>query len=109
MEYPEAFDQLMFGLRLATTPVYHYYAKANTADHKVTATGWDIMRGSTFDNDKPRAHRSPTTEKYAGTRLGRQELYAEVLTEQEGALWSPIKIENQRIDISEVPDSSESW
>jgi predicted phage terminase large subunit-like protein len=36
-------------------------------------------------------------EKYENTRLGRQELYAEVLDEVEGALWQPQMIEKSRI------------
>ena len=49
-----------------------------------------ISTGSTFDNA---ANLAPTyiqavKDAYEGTRLGRQELYAEVLEEAEGALWS---------------------
>ena len=49
-----------------------------------------ITGGSTFDNA---ANLAPTfleavTTAYEGTRLGRQELYAEMLEEAEGALWT---------------------
>ena len=41
-------------------------------------------------------------EKYENTRLGRQELYAEVLDDVEGALWSPSMIEKTRV--KEIPE-----
>lgn len=42
--------------------------------------------------------------KYAGTRLGRQELDAEVLDDTPGALWTRSGIEQTRIKQSELPD-----
>jgi phage terminase large subunit-like protein len=49
-----------------------------------------VVRGSTFDNA---ANLSPNAlqelrRRYEGTRLGRQELYGELLDDVEGALWS---------------------
>ncbi len=63
-----------------------------------------ITRGSTFDNS---SNLSPTfletvKARYDGTRLGRQELYAEVLEDIEGALWKHALIENSRRTI--VPE-----
>ena len=57
-----------------------------------------VTRGSTFDNS---ANLSPRflgklREDYEGTRLGRQELYAELLDEAEGALWNRDMIEAAR-------------
>ena len=55
----------------------------------------------TFPNcPDPKA--SILSEKYENTRLGRQELYAEVLDDVEGALWSPSMIEKTRV--KEIPD-----
>ncbi len=50
-------------------------------------TWW--VRGSTFDNAAHLAAPFLATvrERYEGTALGRQELYAEVLSEAPGALW----------------------
>jgi predicted phage terminase large subunit-like protein len=87
----------MFGLRLGTdprvivtttprpTPLIRSIAKA--ADTHIT-------RGSTFDNS---ANLAPPAlaalrEKYEGTRLGRQELFAEILDDVPGALWTRERI-----------------
>lgn len=43
-------------------------------------------------------------KKYAGTRLGRQELDAEILDDTPGALWTRSGIEATRIRAHEVPD-----
>jgi len=43
--------------------------------------------------------------KYEGTRLGRQELNAEMLNDMPGALWSPKVLENGRIPKEDLPDS----
>jgi phage terminase large subunit-like protein len=93
--YPEAWDQLQFGLRLGDnpqtiitttprpTPIIRGLLKRDGDDVAVTT-------GSTFENEDnlaPAALQS-LKDKYEGTRLGRQELYAEVLDDVEGALWS---------------------
>jgi predicted phage terminase large subunit-like protein len=91
--YPEAFDQLAFGLRLGdsprlvatTTPRPTKIIRDLVADKSTV-----IARGSTFDNA---GNLAPTAlaalrEKYEGTRLGRQELFAEILEDIEGAIWT---------------------
>ena len=60
--------------------------------------GLVVTRGSTFDN---RANLDPTfighmRKFYEGTRLGRQELFAEVLEDVAGALWTYALLERQR-------------
>lgn len=57
-----------------------------------------ITRGSTFDNA---ANLSPAfletvKARYEGTRLGRQELYAEMLDDVEGSLWKHATIDGSR-------------
>lgn len=64
-----------------------------------------VTRGRTLDNA---ANLSPEAleellEQYGGTRLGRQELDAELLTDVEGALWKPAWIETGRVDKEDVP------
>ena len=91
--YPEAWDMLMFGLRLVddprvvvtTTPRPTKLIRALIADPTAVVT-----RGSTYEN---RANLAPAfldqiIRKYEGTRLGRQELEAELLDDVPGALWT---------------------
>ena len=64
-----------------------------------------VTRGSTFDNagNLPRAFLDKLKARYAGTRLGRQELDAELLDDLVGALWNREKdIDNHRVH--EAPD-----
>jgi phage terminase large subunit-like protein len=54
-----------------------------------------VTRGSTYDNA---ANLAPSflaeiRRRYEGTRLGRQELYAELLTDTPGALWTRAVVE----------------
>lgn len=100
--YPEALDMLMFGLRLgqdprvviATTPRPTKEVKA-----LLTQPGVIVTRGTThenFDNLAP-AFKEQIIARYEGTRLGRQELNAEILEEVEGALWSHGLIDRHRV------------
>src|SRR5258708_29401290 len=62
--------------------------------------------GSTWDNA---VNLAPTfihriAEKYAGTRLGRQELEAEIPEDIEGALWRRAQIEEAPGSRHDVPD-----
>jgi predicted phage terminase large subunit-like protein len=61
-----------------------------------------ISRGSTFDNA---ANLAPTfltaiASRYEGTRLGRQELYAELLEDIPGALWRRDWIDETRVGVA---------
>lgn len=58
-----------------------------------------VTRGSTFDNAlnlSPQAL-AEMKHRYEGTRLGRQELYGELLLDVEGALWTWSMIEDFRV------------
>ena len=65
-----------------------------------------ITSGSTFDNAANLADQYLETvkEQYEGTRLGRQELYAEVLEEAEGALWNTDTLDNSHITRDQLPE-----
>jgi phage terminase large subunit-like protein len=91
--YSETWDQMLFGLRLGHNP-----QAVVTTTPKPVALVRNIMksprtivtRGSTFDNA---ANLAPSAlaqlrDKYEGTRLGRQELNAEILDDVPGALWT---------------------
>ena len=104
----EAWDQLQFGLRtgknpqicITTTPRPIHLLKQIIGD-----PGTVVTRGSTFDNRSNLAEKFLQTvrRKYEGTRLGRQELYAELLEDIEGALWSRSVIDALRIKECELP------
>lgn len=96
--YPqETWDMLQFGMRygdnprqLVTTtprpiPLVRELLKAEGKPN-----GTYVTRGSTFDNAANLARNFivKIKERYEGTRLGRQELHAELLDDVPGALWS---------------------
>lgn len=97
----EAWDQLRFGLRLGdnpqcvvtTTPRPLQLLRTLQKDSKTT-----ITRGSTFDNaaNLSAVALEDLRAKYENSRLGRQELYGELLTDVEGALWTHDLIEAHR-------------
>lgn len=98
----EAWDQAMMGLRLGadpqavitTTPRPTKIVKQLMADPACVVTN-----GSTYEN---RANLAPAffeaiIKRYEGTRLGRQELLAELLDDNPGALWTRAVIEAARV------------
>lgn len=116
----EAWDQLQFGLRLGdnpqtlvtTTPRPIPLIKRLAKDKATFVT-----KGSTMDNA---ANLAPTfieaiQKRYSGTRLGRQELEAEILEDIPGALWTYDMVQSchveatpemQRIVVSIDPSGS---
>ncbi len=109
--YPEAYDQLQFGLRLGKnpqvvitttprpTPIIKELMKRANEDVYVT-------QGSTFENQDNLAESAlkQFVDRYEGTRLGRQELYAEILDDFEGALWNYTILENCRVTKENLPE-----
>lgn len=99
---PDTWDQLQFGLRLGDCPqvVVTTTPKPTPLLKDIMATsGVMITRGSTFDNaDNLAAHAlQKFRAKYEGTRLGRQELFAEVLDDVQGALWTVDMLDTHRL------------
>ena len=103
--YPETWDMLMFGLRLGVDPrcVVTTTPKPipivrNLLKSPTTA----ITRGSTYENraNLAEAFFEQIVAQYEGTRLGRQELYAEVLDDVEGALWTRALIDQHRVKVA---------
>jgi phage terminase large subunit-like protein len=109
--YPEAFDQLMFGLRLGDNPQCLI-----TTTPKPTKLIRDLVQrddcyvttGSTFENEANLADSAlrMLKDKYEGTNLGRQELYAEIIDDIDGALWTPQLIDdcrtNDEVDLQQI-------
>jgi len=58
-----------------------------------------VTRGSTFDNaaNLSEAALHELKVRYEGTRIGRQELYGEIVDEVDGALWTVQMIDSQRV------------
>jgi len=96
-----AWDMLMFGLRLGKRPrvvVTTTPKPKRLIRDLMNAPTTRVTRGSTFANAANLAGSfiKTITDKYDGTRLGRQELYAELLEQAEGALWTRDMLELAR-------------
>ena len=100
--YAESWDQLAFGLRLGkkpqgivtTTPRPTKLIKEIMADPTTLVT-----HGRTYDNagNLAKVFLNKIITKYAGTRLGRQEIEAELLDDNPGALWQRPNIDKYRV------------
>lgn len=104
----ETWDQMSFGLRLGvnpqvvitTTPKPLAVLK-DIAARRTTVT----IKGSTFENARNLAPAmlAELRLRYENTRLGRQELYGEILDEYEGALWQRDNLDRDRVLPTQVP------
>jgi predicted phage terminase large subunit-like protein len=104
-QYPESWDMLQFGLRLGinprqiatTTPrpvpvVKDLLAQQESGTVVVTS-------GSSYENAENLAPAfvDQIIRRYEGTRLGRQEINAELLTDVPGALWTLALLDEHRL------------
>ena len=97
----EVWDMAQFGLRLppsraivSTTP------KPTPLIKELLASPTTVLsRGTTFDNriNLSGAFLEQIIGRYEGTRLGRQELLAELLSDNPGALWKREMIDSTRV------------
>jgi len=100
--YPETWDMLLLGLRLGkdpraivtTTPRPIAIIRGLLKDPTVAVT-----RGNTYEN---RANLAPAffaqiVGRYEGTRIGRQEIHAELLEDVPGALWTRAELDSHRV------------
>lgn len=102
-------DMLQFTLRAGTKPqvvVATTPRPTPVIRRLLKSRNTIVTRGSTYAN---RDHLSPEffnsiIARYEGTRLGRQELEAEVLEDLPGALWTPDLLDQIRL-----PRSRETW
>jgi phage terminase large subunit-like protein len=100
-QWPPAWDMLQFGLRLGddprnvatTTP-----RPTKLIRHLLGDPLTHVTRGRTIDNaaNLAPAFLSQIVARYRGTRLGRQELDAEILDDVPGALWTYAMLEDRR-------------
>lgn len=98
----DPWDNLIMGLRLGdrpriivtTTPRPHPMLKEIAAQADT-----ELTRGSTYDNkaNLPQRFLAKLEELYEGTRVGRQELHAELFDDVEGALFSTRYFDDARL------------
>jgi phage terminase large subunit-like protein len=108
----ETYDNLMMGLRLGehpricitTTPRPIPIIKELVKESTHKKSGVIIVTASTFENadNLPQSYLNELTKRYEGTRLGRQELYAEVLSDNPDALWNLDQLDMLRVDSAPV-------
>lgn len=104
----ETWDQLQFGLRLGNRPrqiITTTPRPIPVLKEILSASTTVVTRGVTIDN---RVNLAPSfiksiTDKYAGTRLGRQELSAEILDDVPDALWTRAGLDRDRRREKDVP------
>ncbi len=104
----QVWDQLMFSLRLGqnprvivtTTPRPTKLLKKLINDPHVI-----ITKGTTFENTTNLAEPflSYMRHRYEKSWLGRQELYADIIEEKQGALWTPALLEQARSSFQASP------
>ncbi|MDE2104684.1 MAG: DNA-packaging protein [Patescibacteria group bacterium] len=97
------FDQAMFGLRLGDDPRWI----ATTTPRPISLikrllsqSGVIVTRGKSAENmaNIAASYRANVIDRYRGTRLGRQELDAEVLEDVPGALWTRRLLDENRVN-----------
>tara|TARA_B110000495_G_C23041266_1_gene624742 strand:+ start:1911 stop:3227 length:1317 start_codon:yes stop_codon:yes gene_type:complete len=104
----DTWDMLQFGLRLGKRPIVFITTTPKTTKLLRSILGDEkthVTTGSTFDNSANLAGTflDAIRKTYEGTRLGRQELYAEILDEASGALWNRKLLESCEIDKADIP------
>jgi phage terminase large subunit-like protein len=105
LKYPqETWDNLELGLRLGNNPQVVVTTTPKPVKiirelYKDSQTY--ITSGSSYENagNLAQAFIDRIIKKYEGTRLGRQELHAELLEDVKGALWNSKQIEDLRVSI----------
>lgn len=100
-QYTESWSNLQFMLRapkspravVTTTPAPTQFIKDLYALDSTIVTGGNTFENPHLDDEALQIF----VDLYAGTEMGRQELYAELLEEAEGALWQRSWIEENRV------------
>ena len=102
-QYPEqTWDNLSFALRLGRHPRSIVTTTPKSVDlvrSLPNRPGVHVTRGSTYDNQDnlPPSFFNGLIDQYDGTRLGQQEIYAELIDQDENALWKREWIEKARV------------
>lgn len=106
-KYSESWDMALMGLRLGDLPqgiVTTTPRPIPLIKEMVKDPDNYVTTGNTFENREnlSQVFFKKVVSKYEGTRLGKQELYAEILEDMEGALWTQELIE--KAHVSKAPD-----
>lgn len=106
----DVWDNLEFGMREASTDRPRKIITTTPRPLKVLTRiekmdDTIVVVGSSHEN---RANLDPkwftsTLARYAGTRIGRQEIEAEILEDVPGALWTRRNLDDNRVRIADVP------
>lgn len=104
----ETWDMLQFGLRLGDDPrqvVTTTPRPIPLLKEILAAPTTVVTKGSTLDNkaNLASAFLRQITAKYEGTRLGRQELSAEILDDAPDALWTRAGLDRYRVAFGQLP------
>jgi len=105
----ETWDNMMMGLRMGSKPrviVTTTPRPTKMLKELIKSPLTHVTSGTTYENIENLAPAFLDTiiTKYEGTRLGRQELNAELLEDIEGALWTMGMIEKWRVTAKECPE-----
>lgn len=103
----ETWDMLMFGLRLGSKPqtcITTTPKPTKLLRALINQSNVHLTKGTTYDNldNLAETFAEEIIAKYEGTRLGRQELNAELLEDVIGALWQRKDLDDNRH--SKLPD-----
>lgn len=104
----EAWDQIMFGFRLQSKQLRGVITSTpkpiKTLKKLIAHPRTVVTRGSSYENriNLSEEYYRSVIAPYEGTRLGRQEIDAEILEDIPGALWNRAIIEATRIKFSDV-------
>lgn len=101
----QTLDMALMGLRLGSDPraIFTTTPRPTPLIRRLMDESV-VTRAATYANTHlPAAFREQIVRRYANTRLGRQELDAEILDDTPGALWTRSGIEATRIRAAELP------
>lgn len=101
----DTWDQLQFGMRLGSRPrgiITTTPRPLALLRELIAREDTHVTRGITYDNaaNLPPSFLRHMRSTYEGTRLGRQEIHAEILEDNPGALWTLRDIERLRVKVA---------
>lgn len=104
-----AWEQMEFGLRLGKPKVFVSSTPKpiKLLKELIAKPTTFVTRGSTYDNIRNLApvYIDTVIKPYEGTRLGRQEIHAEIIEDAPGALWKRVELDTHRIqNPDDTPD-----